>query len=188
MTNKTHFSPTSVKGHFGGIVDDGKHLRQSSLYKQILPRPVRRSFSEGGTQSRSKTICVNPVNLVKKTSCLSVFVAKTQRNLRLINDLRDCNPLYICRDTFTDVMSALQIAPVLTNKPNLLDGQMNVSSFITTNYEQRTMNYEIKTNPIQSQFKPNTKPIQTQNKPNTKPNKPNFRWKKCCQKLRPVLY
>jgi hypothetical protein len=85
--------------------------------------------------------------------------------------------LYNCRDTFTDVMSALQIAPLLTNKANFLDNQMNVSSFITTNYEQRTMNYEIKnkpkTNPIQSQYKPktnppNTNPIQTQTNPISK--------------------
>jgi hypothetical protein len=81
--------------------------------------------------------------------------------------------LYNCRDSFTDVMSALQIAPILTNKANFLDDQMNVTSFITTNYEQRTMNYEIKTNPIQSQFKPNTNPIQSQNKANSNPNKPN---------------
>jgi hypothetical protein len=57
----------------------------------------------------------------------------------------------------------------MQNKPNFLGDQMNVSSFITTNYEQRTMNYEIKnkpkTNPIQSQYKPNTKPIRTQFKP-----------------------
>jgi hypothetical protein len=43
---------------------------------------------------------------------------------------------------------------------------MSVSSFITMDYEQRTMNYEIKnkanSNPIQTQFKPNTKPKRTQ--------------------------
>ncbi len=43
---------------------------------------------------------------------------------------------------------------------------MNVSSFITTNYEQRTMNYEIKnkpnTNPIQTQFKPKQTQFQTE--------------------------
>jgi len=50
---------------------------------------------------------------------------------------------------------------------------MNVTSCLTMNYEQRTMNYEIKnkpnSNPIQSQFKPNSKPIQSQNKPNSNP-------------------
>jgi hypothetical protein len=78
--------------------------------------------------------------------------------------------LYICKDTFTNVVSALQNHFFMQNKPNFLDDQMNVSSFIATNYEQRTMNYEIKnkpkTNPIQSQYKPNTKPIRTQFKPN----------------------
>jgi hypothetical protein len=46
---------------------------------------------------------------------------------------------------------------------------MTVSDLLTTNYEQRAMNYEIKnkpnTKPIQSQYKPNPKPIQTQFKP-----------------------
>jgi hypothetical protein len=76
---------------------------------------------------------------------------------------------YNCRDTFTDVMSALQIAPFLTNKPNFLDDQNDISPVITMNYEQRTMNYEIKnkanSNPIQSQYKANSKPIRTQFKP-----------------------
>jgi hypothetical protein len=77
--------------------------------------------------------------------------------------------LYICRDTFTDVVSALQIHTFLTNKANFLDDQMNVSSAITMNYEQRTMNYEVKnkpkTKPIRTQYKPNTNPIQTQTNP-----------------------
>ncbi|MHC4694451.1 MAG: hypothetical protein ACYS67_17050 [Planctomycetota bacterium] len=73
--------------------------------------------------------------------------------------------LYYCRETFTDVMSALQIKLFMQNKPNFLGDQMNVSSFITMNYEQRTMNCEIKTNPIQTQFKPNSNPIQSQFKP-----------------------
>ncbi|MHC4694302.1 MAG: hypothetical protein ACYS67_16305 [Planctomycetota bacterium] len=85
--------------------------------------------------------------------------------------------LYTCRETITDVMSALQIAPFLTNKANFLGDQMNVSDCFTNNYEPLTMNYEIKnkpkTNPIQSQFKPNTKPIQTQYEPNSNPNKAN---------------
>jgi len=76
--------------------------------------------------------------------------------------------LYICRVSSTDAERTLQIHPFLTNKPNFLDDQMNVSSFITMNYEQRTMNNEIKnkanTNPIQTQFKANSKPIQTQYK------------------------
>jgi hypothetical protein len=66
-------------------------------------------------------------------------------------------------------MGALQIHLFLTNKANFLDDQINVSTFITMNYEQPTMNYEIKnkpnSNPIQSQYKPNSKPIQTQYKP-----------------------
>jgi hypothetical protein len=73
----------------------------------------------------------------------------------------------------TLVERSLQINPFLTNKPNFPDTQMNVSNVITKNYEQLTMNNELKnkanSKPIQSQFKPNTKPIQTQNKPNSNP-------------------
>jgi hypothetical protein len=87
--------------------------------------------------------------------------------------------LYICRETFTNVMSALQIHLFMQNKANFKKGQMNVSDLLTMNYEQRTMNYEIKnkpnSNPIQTQYKANSKPIQTQYEPNSNPNKPNFR-------------
>ena len=51
----------------------------------------------------------------------------------------------------------------MQNKPNLPDAQMNVSSAITMNYEQLTVNYANKN-------KPNSKPIkanQTQYKPNS---------------------
>jgi len=44
----------------------------------------------------------------------------------------------------------------MQNKPNLLNAQMNVSSAITMNYEQLTMNYANK------------------NKANSKPIKPNL--------------
>jgi hypothetical protein len=62
---------------------------------------------------------------------------------------------------FTLVESALQIGPFCTNKPNFRKSQMNVSDFITTDYEKRTLGRVGKTNPIQTQYKPN----QTQLKP-----------------------
>jgi len=75
----------------------------------------------------------------------------------------------ICFLSSTTVESALQIRLFMQNKANFQKSQMNVSCCLTMNYEQRTMNYEIKnkanTNPIQSQYKPNTKPIRTQFKP-----------------------
>jgi len=44
----------------------------------------------------------------------------------------------------------------MQNKANLLDAQMNVSSSITMNYEQKTMNYanknKAKTNPTCSEL------------------------------------
>jgi hypothetical protein len=44
MTNNNRFSPASEKGRFYGLMDEGEYLRQSLLYKQILPRPVRCSW------------------------------------------------------------------------------------------------------------------------------------------------
>jgi hypothetical protein len=83
--------------------------------------------------------------------------------------LRVDKALYICREPSTTIESSLQISPFLTNKANFRKSQMNVSTVITMNYEQRTMNDEIKnkpnTNPIQSQYKPNSNPIQSQFKP-----------------------
>jgi len=69
------------------------------------------------------------------------------RNPRLINDL--C--LYICRASSTNVMNALQIKLFLQNEPNFRKSQINLSPFITMNYEQRTMNYEVKNEPKRTQ-------------------------------------
>ncbi len=83
----------------------------------------------------------------------------------------------------------------LQNKPNLLDAQMNVTSFYTVDYEKTGLSDKGKTNPIQSQYKAKTNPIPEmskmnvtsiltkvyenetafrlrQNKPNTNPIKP----------------
>jgi len=51
---------------------------------------------------------------------------------------------------------------------------MNVSTVITKNYEQLTMDNELKTNPIQTQYEANTNPKQTQNKPNSNPIQTQF--------------
>jgi len=74
----------------------------------------------------------------------------------------------------TTVVSALQIHPFLQNKANFQKTQMDVTYCLTTNYEQRTMKYEIKnkanSKPIQSQFKPNF----SQKYAKTNPIKANF--------------
>jgi hypothetical protein len=169
MTNKTTFSPASEKGHFDGLVDEGRYLRQSSLYKQILPR----------TPSRPKTLC----SLWLYSSCSSCASwlknPFNQCNPRLIKDLRLCNGLYICRVSSTDDERSLQIHPFLTNKANFRKSQMNVSNLITRNYDKMDTwsggKNKANTKPIQSQYKPNTNPIQTQFKANTNPNKANFK-------------
>ena len=102
-------------------------------------------------------------------------VPRNPCNPWLIKGLRAYKSLYSCKETFTDVMSALQIGPFLTNKPNFRKSQMNVNKVLTRDYDKmdtwRSGKNKPNSNPIQSQFKPN----QSQNKPNTKPNKPNFK-------------
>ena len=150
MANKTHFSPASEKGHFNGLVVEGKYLRQSLLYKQILPR----------TPSRPKTsiISVNPVILSNFSSCLCAFLwLKNPFNPWLIKDLRSTK-VYVRKNKL-----------YMQNKANFPKSQMNVTDLPTMNYEQMDTWSRGKTKPKQSQFKPNTKPIQTQYKPKTKP-------------------
>ncbi len=136
---------------------------KSSLLEQSLPR----------TPSRPKTsmISVNPVILSNFSSCPNAFVAKTprnQRNPRLINDLRACKALYICRDSSTDIESPLQINLFMQNKANFQKVKLNVNKVLTKDYEQIDTWSIGKTKPIQSQFKANqsqSKPIQSQLKP-----------------------
>ena len=132
--------------------------RMGSLSEQSLPR----------TLSRLKTsvISVNPVILSNFSSCLRALRGEKIREISvnpwLINDLRACGALYICRDTFTDVMSALQIKLFMQNKAKFQKSQMNVSDYITRDYEKRTLGQLGKTNPNE----PKTNPKRTQNEPN----------------------
>ena len=171
MANKTHFSPASKKGHFDGLVDEGEYLRQSSLYKQILPRPVRRSFSEGGTQSWPKILY--PLWLYSLcSSCLrGEKICEISVNPRLINDLR------LRKITYEKIKLFLQ------NEPKFRKVKLNVNKVLTKDYDKmdtwsigknepkRTQNEPKRSqnkpnsNPIQSQYKPNTKPIQSQTNP-----------------------
>jgi len=57
---------------------------------------------------------------------------------------------YICREPSTNQLLFMQ------NKPNFLDAQMNVSSILTSDYENKH-NWTL-----------------SENKPNSNPNKPNF--------------
>ena len=66
--------------------------------------------------------------------------------VRVSFTLMGSSPLYICREPSTNQLLFIQ------NKPNLLDAQMNVSSIITTNYEN-IRNWTL------GQNKPNSNPI-----------------------------
>jgi len=144
MTKNKRFSPASEKGHFDGLVDEGKYLQQSSLYKQILQR----------TQRRLKTSAVSSFSVVNN-SCYSCPFVVDQYAIR--------DTQYAQRKiASTLVERALQIHPFLTNKANFQKSQMHVNIGITKDYGIMDTWWNRKN-------KANSKPIQSQNKANTNP-------------------
>jgi hypothetical protein len=88
---------------------------------------------------------------------VDVLVAKIPRNLRklrLLKDLRLFMALYNCKETFTDVMNALQIKLFMQNKANFRKVKFHVTKVLTTDYDQMDTWSIRKTKPIQSQSKP----------------------------------
>ena len=99
-------------------------------------------------------------------------------NIIMSKDLRACKSLYKCRETFTNVMSALQIHLFMQNKAKFRKVKLNVNKVLIKDYEQKDTwsirKKQSQTNPIQTQFKPNINQIQSQYRPNSNPNKPNL--------------
>jgi hypothetical protein len=80
--------------------------------------------------------------------------SKTNNPLSLIIWL---GVLYNCRETFTDVMSALQIRLFMQNKAKFRKSQVNVNKVLTKDYDKRTLGQlgkQSQSKPIQSQLKP----------------------------------
>jgi len=129
-----------------------------SLLEQSLPRTPSRPISLCPLWLFSLFRSLSAVALAKADAFCAFLWLKNPRNLRnpwLINDLHASKALYICRDTFTDVMSALQIRLFMQNKPNFRKSQINVSPVNTRDYEKRTLGERGK------------------NEPKTNPNEPN---------------
>ena len=132
-------------------------------------------------QSRPKTSVISVAkNLCNLWLLFRAFLwLKNPRNLRnpwLINDLRACKALYICRVSSTGIESSLQIRLFMQNKANFRKSQMNVNKVLTKDYEKRTLGQRGKTKPIkanQSQFKANSKPIKANKMPKQTQNKAN---------------
>ena len=74
--------------------------------------------------------------------------------------LKTNGPLHLSRALYKSTL-------FMQNKPNFWKSQMNVNKVLTRDYEKRTLGKRGKN-------KPKTNPIQTQYKPNTKPIKPNL--------------
>jgi hypothetical protein len=141
MTKNIRFSPASEKGRFDGLVDEGKYLRQSLLYKQILPRTPSR-------QIRSlPTYHVGPRKLFTPLETCLLFLMGC--NLLSINDLRLRKITYEIINLF------------LQNEPNFRKSQMNVSDLLTRECEQMDTwssgKNEPKTNPNEPKTNPNFK-------------------------------
>ncbi len=126
-----------------------------------------------------KVLEIRPINLIRSLSAVALakagafcaslwpknlftpletcFFFLMGRNPWLINDLRIYKMLYNCRDTSTNVMSALQIKLFMQNEPKFRKSQMNVNKVLTKDYEKRTLGQhgknEPKTNPNEPKFK-----------------------------------
>jgi len=105
-------------------------------------------------------------------------VSSFQHQVSSILGLESC---ILCLESSTFVVSALQIAHFMQNKPNFRKAQMNVNMVLTRDYAKKTPGERGKnkpnSNPIQTQSNPikaNKMPKQTQYKPKTNPIKPNF--------------
>ena len=53
----------------------------------------------------------------------------------------------------------------MQNKPNFKNTQMNANKVLTKDYENVHLHRRPKTNPIQTQYKPNSKPISPKTNP-----------------------
>ena len=140
---------------------------KSSLLEQSVPR----------TPSQPKT-SVNPVILSNFSSCLRALRGENllcSYNVIARKYLRIDKALYNCRETITDVVSPLQISPFLTNKANFGKAQMNVSSLLTEEYENKTLGGCGKNKPNSKPIKANTKPIKANTNPIRTQYKPNFK-------------
>ena len=119
------------------------------------------------TRPKTSIISVNPVilsNLFRVGACpersrMDLWLKNpfNQRNLRLIKDLRASNALYNCRETFTNVMSALQNKLFMQNKANFRKVKLNVNNVLTKDYDKMDTwsigKKQTQTKPIQSQSK-----------------------------------
>jgi hypothetical protein len=143
-----------------------KHLFRHLLNKAISMALWTKAITCDKAGFKSRFCLVHQAGKIK--------IGVNQRNPLLIKNLRENKALYNCRETFTDVMSALQIHLFMQNKANFRKSQMYVSEVLTINYGNWTLGQVGKTNPIQTQYKANSNPIQTQYKANLNPNKPNL--------------
>jgi hypothetical protein len=160
-----------------------KDIVSADTQKSIILHHKSQSFKHLGVLMDKKhlfsrlQIKVRPKGLHSFACYILIFDFPSQLPLMSLraNTYVPIRHLYNCRETFTDVMSALQIGPFCSNKPNFRKSQMNVNKVLTTNYDKMDTwsigKNKPNSNPIQTQFKAN----QTQNKPNTKPNKPNLK-------------
>jgi hypothetical protein len=145
MTKKVLISPAFEEGHFNGLVDEGKFLRQSSLYKQILPRTPSRQIRslpthQVGLRNPWLKICEICVHSFLSLTSTKHYVRNYKKNMQ--------------------------------NEPNFRKSQVNVSDLLIRGYEQMDTwsirKNEPKTNPNEPKTNPilaNKTPKRTQFKP-----------------------
>jgi hypothetical protein len=72
----------------------------------------------------------------------------------------------------TTVENSLQISHFIQNKPNFRNAQINVTSFYTVDYENKTLSRRSKNKPNSNPIKANSKPIKANIKPKQSQYKP----------------
>jgi hypothetical protein len=131
MTKKKRFSPASEKGHFSYYI-----------MPSFRPQPSRYAsrFTRYELCSLYKQIL--PRTPSRQTRSLHTYQLgpRNLRNLWLINDLR------------LRILTYEIIKHFYAKRTQFPKSQMNVSDCFTMNYEQKTMNYQIKNEPKRTQF------------------------------------
>ncbi len=79
---------------------------------------------------------IQPTQLYGFVVVAGLLMAINLRNPWLVKDLRTYKALYNCKDTFTDVMSALQIKLFMQNKAKFQNVKLNINRVLTKDYEQ----------------------------------------------------
>jgi len=158
MANKTPFSPASEKGHFDGLVDEGKPLRQKLAFRAEFAKNTKLAENlRKSAPSASKNSCsfVDYQYAIRSTNS---YVRNYQQNMQNEPNFRksQVNVTFFITMNYDqmDTWSIRKNEPKTNpNEPKVKMGKINITTCLTMNYEQRTMNDEKKRTQNEPNFK-----------------------------------